>query len=409
MGNKKNDKFDKIKAILTVLIIIIVVILTTHSTKIFKNSISSFTLEKGSISYEESTDGYLIRDEEILAGEDIDNGLTQIISEGERVSKGGNVFRYYSNEEEKLVEEISELDKQINEAVEESGLQILSSDIINLENEIEIQAKKMYNLNEIQKIQEYKKKLEELIIKKAKISGEASPEGSYVKELVNKRNSLENELNNSSEIVKATKPGIVSYRVDGLEEILKIDDFSYLNKKLLDDFELKVGTVIPQSSEKGKIINNYRCFIAVYMETEKALAAKPGDEVYLRLANNDKIKSKIANVLDDNKGKIIVFEISSEVEKLIEYRKISLDIIWWEYNGFKVSNEAIITENDKNYILRNKAGYTEKILIKIERQNDNYSIVRNYKDDELLALGYEQKEIDEMYDLKLYDEIVLNN
>ena len=409
MGNKKNDKFDKIKAILTVLIIIIVVILTTHSTKIFKNSISSFTLEKGSISYEESTDGYLIRDEEILAGEDIDNGLTQIISEGERVSKGGNVFRYYSNEEEKLVEEISELDKQINEAVEESGLQILSSDIINLENEIEVQAKKMYNLNEIQKIQEYKKKLEELIIKKAKISGEASPEGSYVKELVNKRNSLENELNNSSEIVKATKPGIVSYRVDGLEEILKIDDFSYLNKKLLDDFELKVGTVIPQSSEKGKIINNYRCFIAVYMETEKALAAKPGDEVYLRLANNDKIKSKIANVLDDNKGKIIVFEISSEVEKLIEYRKISLDIIWWEYNGFKVSNEAIITENDKNYILRNKAGYTEKILIKIERQNDNYSIVRNYKDDELLALGYEQKEIDEMYDLKLYDEIVLNN
>ena len=409
MGNKKNDKFDKIKAILTVLIIIIVVILTTHSTKIFKNSISSFTLEKGSISYEESTDGYLIRDEEILAGEDIDNGLTQIISEGERVSKGGNVFRYYSNEEEKLVEEISELDKQINEAVEESGLQILSSDIINLENEIEVQAKKMYNLNEIQKIQEYKKKLEELIIKKAKISGEASPEGSYVKELVNKRNSLENELNNSSEIVKATKPGIVSYRVDGLEEILKIDDFSYLNKKLLDDFELKVGTVIPQSSEKGKIINNYRCFIAVYMETEKALAAKPGDEVFLRLANNDKIKSKIANVLDDNKGKIIVFEISSEVEKLIEYRKISLDIIWWEYNGFKVSNEAIITENDKNYILRNKAGYTEKILIKIERQNDNYSIVRNYKDDELLALGYEQKEIDEMYDLKLYDEIVLNN
>ena len=95
---------------------------------------------------------------------------------------------------------------------------------------------------------------------------------------------------------------------------------------------------------------------------------------------------------------------------MIEYRKISLDIIWWNYTGFKVSNEAVITEGDKNYIERNRAGYTEKILVKVERQNETYSIIRNYKEEELKDMGYTEEEIEALNELKLklYDEIVLH-
>ena len=56
-----------------------------------------------------------------------------------------------------------------------------------------------------------------------------------------------------------------------------------------------------------------------------------------------------------------------------------------------------------------KAGVEEKVLIKVLRQNDTYSIVENYTNDELIELGYSVDEIQEMTQIKLYDQIIVKN
>lgn len=413
MSKKENGKLNKIKVIGTLFFMVACIFFVTCSTQILKQPNDIFIVEKGSISYEEGTESYILRDETVLQGENYKNGMVQIASENERVAKGEKVFRYYSDGEEDLIEQISELDTKINEAIANSGLKSLSSasDIVNLESQIESNLENMYRINEIQKIQEYKKKIENYMSKKAQISGEASPEGSEVKNLIEQRSALERTVYSSSELITTDRAGLVSYKVDGLEEILKVDDFSYLNKELLDSFDLKVGAVIPQSAEKGKIVNNYECYIAVCMNTERALCAKEGEKVSIRLSNTDEVSAEIvyASESDDN-GRILVFKIKYDVEKLIEYRKISLDIIWWKYTGFKVSNDAILKDGDKTYIERSKAGYTDKILVKVERQNETYSIVKNYTNDELIELGYTEEEVSDMKNLKLklYDEIILH-
>ena len=66
--------------------------------------------------------------------------------------------------------------------------------------------------------------------------------------------------NEGAEYVTAPKSGVVSYRVDGLEDVLSVDGFSKLNKKFLDDLKLKTSQVIATSEEKGKIINNFKCY-----------------------------------------------------------------------------------------------------------------------------------------------------
>ncbi len=413
MSKKENGKLNKIKVIGTLFFMVACIFFVTCSTQILKQPNDIFIVEKGSISYEEGTEAYILRDETVLQGENYKNGMVQIASENERVAKGEKVFRYYSDGEEDLIEQISELDTKINEAIANSGLKSLSSasDIVNLESQIESNLENMYRINEIQKIQEYKKKIENFMSKKAQISGEASPEGSEVKNLIEKRSALERTVYSSSELITTDRAGLVSYKVDGLEEILKVDDFNYLNKELLDSFDLKVGAVIPQSAEKGKIVNNYECYIAVCMNTERALSAKEGEKVSIRLSNTDEVSAEIVYTSEsDNNGRILVFKIKDDVEKIIEYRKISLDIIWWKYTGFKVSNDAILKDGDKTYIERSKAGYTDKILVKVERQNETYSIVKNYTNDELIELGYTEEEVSDMKNLKLklYDEIILH-
>ena len=402
-------KSNKLKFFSTIIIVIVLALFITNSTKLIKKPSLTFVVEKGSISYEENGVGYLVRDESVLEDSNEKSGMVQIKYEGDKVAKGDSVFRYYSSNEDDLIKKISDLDEQINKALEENESMVVSSDMLSLEKQIEDTLITMYNTNEIRKLDEYLKRVEGYVTKKAQIAGERSPNGSLVKNLIDKRASLEAELNTSSQIINAPISGIVSYRVDGLEGILKPDNFDNLTKKDLESYNLKTGSVIPQSVEKGKVVNNFVCYIATPTNTEKADSSKVGDKVTLRLANSKEVEAEISNIINDSNCKILVFKIKDKIEELIEFRKISFDIIWWKYSGYKISNSAILSnEDDINYIERSKAGYSEKIFIKILRQNDTYSIVQNYTDEELEELGFSPEEISERSKLKLHDEIILH-
>ena len=404
-----NKRKRIIKLIGIIILIVILIIIFKNSANLIKKNVDTFIVENGTLSYEEQVEGYIIRDEQILKGENYSNGLDQIITDGFRVSKGEAVFRYYSNNEDEIVKQIEELDKQIDEALENSGSLLPSADIENLEKQIEEILDDIQFENEIQNIEEYQKKLDSYIMKKAEIAGENSPAGSYIKTLIAQRNELNNELTNNSEIVYAPSAGVVSYRVDGLEEVLKFNDFSYLSTELLNGFELNVGSSIPESKEVGKVVNNFKCYIACSMNTENSEVAEVGDEVILRLSDSSEIESEIVYIKEEENGRILVFEIDRKIEDLLEYRKISLEIVWWKYSGLKVSNKALIEEDGLTYVKRQKVGNEEKILVKVLRQNDTYSIVGNYTDEELEELGYSLGEIQEMTTIKLYDQILVNN
>ena len=191
--------------------------------------------------------------------------------------------------------------------------------------------------------------------------------------------------------------------------IVNNEDFSYINSKFLEDLQLNVCSSIPESKETGKIINNYNCYIACPMKTENSEVAEVGDEISLRLPDGSEISSEIVKINKEDDGeRIIIFKIKEKVESLIEYRKISLDVIWWKFNGWKVSNNALIKKDDLTYIIRNRAGVRDEILVKVLRQNDTYSIVENYSEEELLELGFNKEEIVELPKIKLYDEIILS-
>lgn len=407
---KTQEKNGNNKIVIIFACMILIILLITNSSKILSKAVDVSVVENGALSYEESAEGFIIRDEVTLQGENYKNGMVKTISDAERVAKSEIVFRYYSSSEDSITKQINELDEEINEIIENSGISIPSSDIASLNEQIEDTIDSMNNINYLQQIQENKNKIEAYISKKAEITGNLSPEDSYIKTLTQQRNNLEKELENGSEIIYAPNAGLVSYRVDGLEDVLKIDNFDYLNSELLDSFELKVGASVPISNEKGKIVNNFECYIACPINTEKALTSKVGDSVKLRLSNSDEIDAKIVYIKEENNNRIVVFKIEEKIAELLEYRKISFDIIWWNYTGLKLSNSCILEENingnEISYVEKNKAGYTEKMYIKVLRQNETYSVVTNYEKEELIEIGFTEDEIKELDKIKLYDEII---
>ena len=334
-------------------------------------------------------------------------GISQIVTEGTRVSNGEPVFRYYSNNEEEISKQIEELDKQIDKALAENKNMNFPNDIANLEREIKKELDNLYEVNDIGQINEYAKKINTYIIKKAEIAGELSPAGSYIKTLVEQRSELNKRRAADSETITSPNAGLISYRVDGLEEILGYNngDFGYVTSSLLDSFELKVGSSVAENKEAGKIINNYECYIASPMKTENAEVAEVGDKVKLKLPEGKIVDATIVKINEEDNDRVIIFKITQNVESLLEYRKISIDVVWWSFSGWKVSNTALTQKDDLTYVKRTKAGVEEEILVKVLRQNDTYSIVENYSDDELIELGFTLEEAQSMPKIKLYDEI----
>lgn len=399
-------KIRKGRVFAVVLILALVFIYAVYLVaKLVQNPTNTFMVTNGKISQEESDIGYIIREETVVKGQNYKNGMVKIKNEGEKVAKGDSVFRYYSSGEEELKNKIAELDVEI-QSLMQNEKSSFPSDVKLLESQIEKELDSIYGVNNAQKIQEYKKNINSYITKKAKIS---SPSNSRLKELLSQREEYENRLTSDSENVNAPESGIVSYRVDGLESVLTTENFTKFNKSFLQDLKLKTGQTVASSEEVGKIINNYQCYIVFNSNTNEAKSSKVGDIIKIRVQNSDTLKASVENIIDeDDESKTITVKITNDVEKLIAYRKISFDIIWWDAEGFRIPNEAIKEENGLSYVVRNRNGYYNKMLVKILKQNDEYCIVRQYKTEELEELGFTSSQIYSMRNIALYDEIVLN-
>ena len=403
MKNKQRKK-----VIISIITILLICYLVYTIYLLVKQPTDIFTVEEGKVYLEETDIGYIIRDEQVVKGENYKNGMEQIKTEGEKAAKDESIFRYYSKNEDDLIKKIAELDEKIQEVMS-AQKNLPTSDVILIENQIDEKVEELNNLTDVTKMSECKKEINELVNKKANIIGVKSPSGSYLKQLEEQRTALENELNSGAEYITAPRSGIVSYKVDGLEETLTPQNFSTLSKEYLESLNLKTGKIIATSDESGKIINNFECYIATISTSEEAKKAQIGDKVQIRLSNNVEIDAKIEYLSQENEDEVlIVLEIDRQIEELTNYRKISFDLIWWSYSGLKVPNQAIIEQDGLHYVVRNRAGYLNKILVNVKKQNDKYSIVSNYTTDELRELGLTDSQIVNNKTLYVYDEIVLN-
>ena len=402
LNNKKVVVISGILLVLLIYLIYVIYLLIKQPTNVF-------TIEEGKLYKEETDIGYVIRNEKVVRGENYKNGMEQIITEGEKAAANENIFRYYSTNEENLKNKIAELDGKIQEAMAKEDTNIPTSDVKTLENQIDQKIENINKITNMSQLEEEKKQIDELVSKKAKIAGETSPQGSYLRSLIDERKGYESELNSGAEYVKAPISGIVSYRVDGLEETLTPDNFSNLSKEYLEGLNLSTGKIVATSNEAGKVIDNFYCYIATITSSEEAKQAKVGDKVKVRLSNNIETDAEITNIIkEDDRDIILILRLTEQIKELINYRKITFDLIWWNASGLKVPNQAIVTENELNYVVRSRAGYLSKILVKIKKQGDKYSIIESYDTEELKELGFSDTEIANYKKISIYDEILIN-
>lgn len=384
--------------------IIVLIYLIALLVKIVKKPTSTFVVEKGKIYQEEFTEGYIIRDETIINKENTNDKIVPIKSEGEKVAKGESIYRYCIENEDEINKKIEDIDIEIQKNLNNDDT-YFSTDIKLMNNQIDKKLSEICESNNLNKISQGKTEINTYLTKKMKVKAENS-NNETLKKLVSERNSYENQLNNNSRYIVADTSGVISYRVDGLENTLKSRDFSYLSEQYLKNLDIQTGQIVALSNNSGKIVDNFQCNVVCILNSEEARNSEVGKSIKIRLQNSEEIPAKIAyKASEDNNKVLLVFEINNDVAELIKYRKTSFDVIWWSDSGLKIPNSAIKYEGNIAYVIRNRAGLKEKIFVKILRSNDKYSIVENYSYSELKDAGYDTTGISSKKSISVFDQI----
>lgn len=403
--NENKKKNAKKKLLMNILFVIAFIYIIYAVYLTIKKPTDTVTVESGTLTDDESSTGYIIREETIVKGNNYKNGIYQIISEGEKAAKNETIFRYYGKNENDIQEKIDEINVKIQTALEKENA-FSSADINNLETQIDDVIQNLKYVTDVQELTEYKKQISNIILKKATIAGENSKSGSYIKKLINQREEYEEKLVGGSEFVVAPTSGVVSYRVDGLEEVLTPDSFDSITKEKLDELGVKTGKIVATSTEEAKVINNFNCYIATILSSETAKNIEPGKSVLLTLSSGNEVNAIIKYKKEQDDGKIlIIFELNTLTDELISYRKISFNITWWSYSGIKVPNVSILEDgNQLKYVLKKTTTGLKKCYIKVLKTNDNYSIISSYSNDDLSALGLDTSTYE---GIDIYDSIML--
>ena len=399
---KQNSK----NALIFIVSVALAIIIIAWFIRVANSSAETMIITDGTISQTETLTGYYVREEKVVSSDKNKNGMQQIVTEGQKVAANESIFRYYSESENDNKAKINEIDEKIQKLVETSDIGLYNSDLRLIDSQMLDSLKNISTYNSIQNIKELKSTIKVLENKKAEIVASSTTNDSEISKLISERKTLEKQRDADSTYIKAPISGILSYRIDGLEDQLKLSDIKNYNNEYLENLNLDAGKIIPTSTTEGKIVNNFECYVITNSSSEEAKKAKVKDKVQITIPTGRTIDGRVSNIIEEQNGsRTIAIKFSDNIDEVTSYRKVSFDVIWWNSSGYKVKNSGIIEENNLHYVIRSRQGHLKKVLVKIKKQTDTYSIVKNYSASELKELNYDKKALTS---LMLNDEILLN-
>lgn len=393
---------SNIRVIIVLTIILIFIIFYISKKEFSKKTI--YTVINGNIESSEETNIYLLKKETIV-DYDKNQSVTDIIDQGKRASRYEAVATYKNDSYDDYQRQIEDIDKQIQTLVKDLPL-TYSADISNIDDKILKYSNEVQGTTSYLKIQEYKTKLDELAYKKITILANSSPDSSAIRDLVAKRENLVNLSKTSDQNIISPVSGIVTYKIDGLEGVISYDEILNYSASELENLISMYDS--NTNNEFGiKIIDNFGAYFLVKTPSGKYDEyIKEGKNYKIRVSDfeNLVLTATLIKNINDSGYNYSLFEIHNEIDSLVDYRKLSCEIVWNTIEGMAVPLNAIYTDEVNNYpyVLMVYGTDYVKVPINIVSKSDSIALVENV-DKEV----YEKYNLDTTFILELYDELVI--
>ena len=313
--------------------------------------------------------------------------------DGERVSKGGTVANLYETESASItVTEIENVKSKIADLED-----ILSYNDIEAANLDVINAKVRNSLNkyinatgdgDFSDVKESANELLSAINRKKAALGSGEDFSSQLKSLKSELKSLSADLPKAKGKITAKDSGYFVSKIDGYETVLKTDDLKEITPEFLENITPKE----PKGNVIGKIVSDYKWYIAANIDVSDSLKYKEGDsvkiETTIKTAPSLKCVIEKINISNKSDKAVIIFSCSEMNKELAAMRSGPMTVVSKEYSGLKIPRKALRVVDSKrgvyvvngmqiNFVPVNILYSTDSFII-CEKQNDNDNVLKLY-------------------------------
>lgn len=391
-GKSKNrKKFRLLKIIMAVFILIYIPCLIYWF--IGSRIVATDIIRTGKIEDSVNVNALLIRDELVLKAP-IDGEYIPYIDEGYKVAAKSVVAAVVDNSYSEIINELNAIDEKILTAMKETGVgaEIFSSDISKIESDIESKIGLLVeelNSNRFDKIKKIKYEIDKLMQKKTEISGGSYDDHVYIKTLKEQKNKLMQNLNKGMYESISDISGVVSYNIDGYEEVLTPDGIDKLTPEIFESImtakiiQKDIGNwKVEMGKPYVKVVKDFQYQIAVCMDSDKSGFLVKGKKVLLRINDiNKQMRGSVSYVSEDMNGKkIIVILVDKYLSEIVGLRKVNVDLIKSSYEGLIVPLKSLrnIDYNLATAEIVLLKGDTASVrTVKIVGYNDEYAVVES--------------------------------
>ena len=364
------------------------------------HSFYSSVLTESAIYYEYTngitTDAVIIRSEETIKSEQTGT-LHFNIPNGEKVSKDGIIAYIYENEAASAAATKIAENKERIALIEELEVynDITAIDLKVLNAKIDAALNEFIIENADGGFGEQKEldNLLTLMTRKQIVMGEHTDFTTLKAALNEEISSLSEKVSNPKDSIKSGMAGYFISHADGYEQAYQTEDLSKLTPEVLKNTS-------PQTVESnviGKIVYDYKWYVAAVIPVSDSMFYKIGDTVTLKTESLSMPKISVTvekiNLSETGDEATIVFSSNQMNSDIASMRTTKITIIKNEYKGLKISNKALRVTNGEKGVFVVSGIEAKFVKVNVIYQDDEYAICE-------LNTTAEDK-------LRLYDEIIV--
>lgn len=358
------------------------------------------------ILYDKSKGQAFVIKDETLYKSDGSGQLNLLIKEGERVGVGievANISILQDNSQ--LKQDLIKVDQQIAilsnknlESTTDTSVDLMTTNIIDKIQEDLSSDKFIDVLN-----------TKEELLALEKYSRQDTLLSQSIENLKNKRESLLNQINTGSLRYYSQQSGIISYHIDGYEQIFlpkEFENYTYDMVQLKDFEEADNDDKVETGEPIFKIIDNFQWYMAIKIEDKKDIEDYVlGQTVKLELEDKTELKGKIITINYSGTNAVLVLRFNDYIHNNYNLRHTSVDLIHSKKEGHKIPTDVIIErDGDKGVYIKEINGIVKFRPIKIFGEEGDYTFI-----DKGNSNGYiEFIEGKPVKTVTLYDEIFIN-
>jgi putative membrane fusion protein len=147
-----------------------------------------------------------------------------------------------------------------------------------------------------------------------------------------------------------TKNSVISYYIDGFEEIFSPENMASLQKDKVESLEIQVNDTRREYAVAGepvyKEVDNGTWYVALWAEPENVIKYTEGGTVYLNLPLGQ-VKGTTYDIIDSGGSWLVLLKFTRYYEDLPKLRKLDAEIITSDYEGLIIANKSITTMDGK--------------------------------------------------------------